>query len=63
VPATTVTFTVRNGNDAKTIVDRGTFSPGTTIKHDFDVDPGFGSRPSVEVQSVVFADGTTWQRD
>jgi hypothetical protein len=62
VPATTIAFTVRNGNDTETIVDTGTFSPGTSITHDFEVGPAFGAASSVEVQSVFFADGTSWQR-
>jgi hypothetical protein len=60
VPATSVTFVVKSGNQTQVIVDKGTFSAGTQIVHTFDESPQFADTTSVRVQSVTFADGNTW---
>lgn len=62
VPATSVAFTLRSGNDTETVVDKGSFAPGASITHDFEVGAAFGSATHIEVESVTFADGTSWQR-
>jgi hypothetical protein len=62
VAAKSVRFTVRSGNATETITDKGTFSPGTSITHDFSLAPEFGNASTVEVAHVTFADGTTWDR-
>jgi hypothetical protein len=64
VSATQVTFHVSYHGQAATIPDRGSFTPGTVIKHDF-LDQYVGTTltsttPEVcRVGSVTFADGTT----
>jgi hypothetical protein len=62
VPATTVKFLVNNGRYTRSIVDEGTFSPGTQIKHSFAVDSGVSelSSATCKVAEVDFADGTAW---
>jgi hypothetical protein len=60
VPATSVTFVVKSGNQTRIIVDKGTFSAGAQIVHTFDESPEFANTTSVRVQSVTFADGNTW---
>ena len=62
VPATSVAFAVRIGKATETIVDKGTFSPGTTITHDFAEGGLFSAASAIEVEQVTFADGTSWQR-
>ena len=53
---------VRIGKATETIVDKGTFSPGTTITHDFAQNGLFSAASEIEVEQVTFADGTSWQR-
>jgi ABC-type oligopeptide transport system substrate-binding subunit len=60
-PATSVEFAVREGKRMETIVDKGTFSPGASITHEFALNPEFGSTSDVEIEQVTFADGTSWQ--
>jgi hypothetical protein len=60
VAAKSVEFTVESGRMTKTIVDKGTFSPGTRIVHTFNESPEFDETSSVRVRSVTFADGSTW---
>jgi hypothetical protein len=44
------------------IVDAGTFSTGTRINHEFDTPQLLGaSSVTCNVESVAFADGSTWQ--
>jgi hypothetical protein len=62
VAATSVQFAVRHGKETELIVDKGTFSPGTSITHDFSLGPQFDGASSVEVREVTFADGTSWQQ-
>ncbi|HUA08672.1 MAG TPA: hypothetical protein VMA98_05305 [Candidatus Acidoferrales bacterium] len=62
-PVTSVVFAVSEGNQTTRIVDKGTFSNGITVKHTY-LTPEFGyalGDVSCNVQSVAFADGTTWQ--
>jgi len=61
-PATIVRFAVRSSKATELIVDKGTFSQGARITHDFSLDPNVGTSPQVEVEQVTFADGTAWQR-
>jgi hypothetical protein len=61
LPAASVRFAVREGKRTEIIVDKGTFSPGTTITHDFSVEPQFADATAVEVLQVTFADGSSWQ--
>ena len=60
VPATSVQFALRSDKATELIVDKGTFSPGASIVHDFSSD--FDSAAGLEVEQVTFADGTVWQR-
>ena len=60
VPAKSVEFTVRSGRWTQRIVDRGTFAPGARIVHTFNESPEFDQTSAVSVQSVTFADGSTW---
>src|SRR5271165_3442386 len=41
VAATSVEFALREGKSSETFVDKGTFSPGTSITHEFGVAPDF----------------------
>jgi hypothetical protein len=61
VPATSVQFAVHAGNATEIIVDKGTFSPGASIEHEFALGPAFGDGSTIEVQQVTFADGTSWK--
>jgi hypothetical protein len=61
VPATSVEFAVHAGNATEMIVDKGTFSPGASIEHEFALGPEFGENSTIDVQRVTFADGTCWQ--
>jgi hypothetical protein len=58
VAATSVEFAVRSGNEEQTIVDQGTFAPGTQITSEFT--PTIGEPTSCDVEAVTFSDGTTW---
>jgi hypothetical protein len=64
VEATGVRFLVRTGRTVQTIDDQGSFASGTRIDRIFT--PATASydagSASCEVESVSFADGTTWQR-
>ncbi len=64
VAATAVRFQVRTGRTLQTIDDTGSFASGTTIERSFA--PAAATYDSAdaacEVESVSFADGTTWQR-
>lgn len=60
VAAKSVEFTVRSRGRTETIVDKGTFSPGTRIVHTFNESPEFDETSSVHVRAVTFADGSTW---
>jgi len=62
VPATNVTFVVSDGKYTQRIVDKGTFSPDTQIKHNFPVARGIGASPhaTCKVVQVDFADGSSW---
>jgi hypothetical protein len=62
IPATTVTFLVNDGQYTQSIVDKGTFSPGVQIKHDFAVDSDTSTLSDVtcKVAEVDFADGSAW---
>jgi hypothetical protein len=62
VAATQVEFALRAGKATEILVDKGTFSPGTSITHDFPVGAQFSDTSAVEVVSVTFADGTSWER-
>jgi hypothetical protein len=54
-PITRIVFAL---NDGSTVVDAGTFTPGVTIKHTFDLTPT--DADSCSVASATFADGTRW---
>jgi hypothetical protein len=62
VPATAVRFAVHTGTTTEIIADNGRFSPGTSITQDFAISSAFGGATTVEVQTVTFADGTSWSR-
>ena len=62
VTATEVEFALRAGKSSEILVDKGTFSPGTSITHDFSVGSQFSDAAALEVVGVTFADGTSWQR-
>ncbi len=63
-PATNVRFLVRIGRSEQIFDDTGSFASGTPIAQVFS--PASASYDAIdascEVQSVTFADGTTWQR-
>jgi hypothetical protein len=62
-PIASVVFAVSNERTTSRIVDKGTFSKGVEIDHTFTT-PEFGDLSGplrCTVQSVAFADGTTWQ--
>lgn len=62
VPATTVTFLVNEGRLTQSIVEKGTFSPGVQIKHNFAAGSGLDAFPNItcNVAEVDFADGSSW---
>jgi hypothetical protein len=63
VGADEVRFVVRFQGTDKVIVDKGTFSPGTPITHNFIAGVGVPSprdNSEVGVQYVHFTDGTYW---
>ncbi len=64
VPATAVTFLVNDGQSTQTVVDKGTFSPGIPILHNFAVvgDLGVFSAATCDVTKVDFSDGSSWQK-
>jgi hypothetical protein len=58
-----VTFDVSDGRTTSRIVDKGTFSSGVAIDHNF-ITPQFQddlSNVTCSVQAVAFTDGSTWQ--
>jgi hypothetical protein len=55
-----VQFAVSDGQATANVVDAGTFSRDITIDHTF-IAPALSSDVSCSVQSIAFADGTTWQ--
>ncbi|MGD0967663.1 MAG: hypothetical protein ABR949_05185 [Candidatus Aquilonibacter sp.] len=64
-PATvsSVTFDVSDGRTTSRIVDKGTFSSGVAIDHNF-ITPQFQDdlgNVTCSVQAVAFTDGSTWQ--
>jgi len=62
--ATNVRFAVRYADRTQIIDDAGTFSSGTPITQDFTpaANSGqYGGSAECSVQSVTFADGSTWQ--
>jgi hypothetical protein len=63
VPATSVKFSVANGRNMHTIVDKGTFSPGAQIEHNFAVGGGLNqlANTTAKVAEVEFADGSAWR--
>jgi len=65
VTASEVRFLVRYDGSETVIVDKGTFSPGTLIVHQFIAPrgrPSAQSSPDATVQSVVYVDGGRIQR-
>jgi hypothetical protein len=54
-PITRIVFAL---NDGSTVVDDGTFAPGVTIDHTFDLMPNNGD--SCSVDSATLADGAQW---
>jgi hypothetical protein len=54
-PITRIVFALNGGS---TVVDAGTFAPGATIDHRFDVVPS--EADSCSVESATYADGTEW---
>ena len=62
VPATSVTFLVSDGQYMRTIVDKGTFTPGVPIKHNFAVGNGISALldATCNVTQVDFPDGSAW---
>ncbi len=62
-PISSVAFEVSDGSTTSRIVDKGTFSNGVEIDHNYAA-PQFGinlSDVTCSIQSVAFADGSTWQ--
>ncbi len=58
-PISSVAFAVNQDGKTSTILDRGTFSPGVAISHYWSGDLEFKG-VSCSVNSVLFADGTSW---
>ncbi len=58
-PISSVAFAVDEDGTTSTIVDRGTFSPGTTISHYWRGERTLAD-VSCSVNSILFADGTSW---
>ena len=57
-----VRFALRSSAGAEVIVDSGTFSKGTTITHLFSPNAVGTNGVQCAVESVVFADGSSWMR-
>lgn len=55
-PITRIVFDL---DDGSRVVDAGTFAPGVTIDHTFDIGPGDANACTVD--SVAFADRTEWK--
>jgi N-acyl-D-aspartate/D-glutamate deacylase len=62
VLATTVAFSVNDGEFTQTIVDKGSFAPGVEIRHAFEVNGVINALPNAacNVTEVDFADGSIW---
>jgi len=58
-PVSSVAFAVEEDGTTATIVDRGTFAPGIPISHYWRGERTLG-QVSCSVNSVLFADGTSW---
>jgi hypothetical protein len=54
-PLTRIVFAL---NDGRTITDTGTFAPGVTIVHTFDLNPTAAN--ACTVASATYADGMQW---
>jgi hypothetical protein len=63
VPATSVRFLIDDGRFTQVIVDKGTFSPGVQIKHDFAIPGGLDTHPNAacRVVEVDLANGSVWR--
>jgi hypothetical protein len=64
VAATRLTFGLRYAGSAESIVENGTFAPGTMVDRNlpaFVGHPYAGASADCCVQSAEFADGTTWE--
>jgi hypothetical protein len=62
VVATVVKFSVNAGQSTQIIVDKGTFSSGAQIKHDFAIaDPIDAPNTTCNVTEVTFVDGSVWR--
>jgi hypothetical protein len=57
-----VRFALRSGAHSEVLVDNGTFSSGTTITHLFAPSSADPNGVQCAVESVAFADGSTWAR-
>jgi hypothetical protein len=62
VPATDVVFVVHSPDSADyRLDDKGTFSPGATIRHQFrGWDWNFQADSNVSIAAVTYADGSSW---
>jgi hypothetical protein len=61
--ATQVAFEIVHGGEHTTVIDRGRFSKGILIEHQFDDDFGAGYSREPDrcvVASITFADGRRW---
>ncbi len=58
-PISSVAFAVNEDGKTRTILDRGTFSPGVAISHYWRGDRDL-TDVSCSVNSILFADGTSW---
>jgi hypothetical protein len=59
--ATQVAFDVVHGGAHTTVIDRGRFSKGVTIEHQFDDAFADGRGPDTcAVAAITFADGRRW---
>jgi hypothetical protein len=63
VAATTVKFVVGDHRSTRLVIDKGTFSPGVQIEHDFTTGDGPDIEPNAtcSVSEVDFADGSVWR--
>ena len=61
--AKSVRFAVNYGGVTQAIEDKGNFSNGARIEHDFfpNVDDSFGSSAVCAVKAVTFSDGSSWR--
>jgi hypothetical protein len=62
VAAKVVKFSVNAGQSTQTIVDKGTFTAGAQIRHDFAIaDHIDAPNATCNVTEVTFADGSVWR--